>query len=235
LGYLLVVEQECHASMLEALRPSMARLVSLSAPVVEMAIADVKCLLSRRMRSIEEALAYGRAAEARNAICRADLALELVVIRKLVVFGNVLEGIDDDSRRSVDLDDLGHAIGIARVIDETGNAALLSRVDDVVVYHAEQIAGTHALFLVADLTHVCDSLADLLSHVLDDEFVDGDVLIGVQAPSMDGGALELDVLLSLLESVEADRNIVIAIGIRQTLLLQVNIVDEAAVVGAVAS
>lgn len=85
LGYLLVVEQECHASMLEALRPSMARLVSLSAPVVEMAIADVKCLLSRRMRSIEEALAYGRAAEARNAICRADLALELVVIRKLVV------------------------------------------------------------------------------------------------------------------------------------------------------
>jgi uncharacterized membrane protein len=34
---------------------------------------------------VEEALAYGRAAEARNAICGADLALKLVVIRELVV------------------------------------------------------------------------------------------------------------------------------------------------------
>jgi hypothetical protein len=49
-------------------------------------IADVKLLLSQCMHSsIEEALAYGRTAEARNAIRRADLALELVVIRKLVV------------------------------------------------------------------------------------------------------------------------------------------------------
>jgi hypothetical protein len=201
-------------------------------------VADVKLLLSQCMHSsVEEALAYGRAAEAGNAIRRADLALELVVIRKLVVckenrvskdlirsrqdmrdnfgleptFGNVLEGIDDDSRRALDLDDLRHAIGIARVVDETGNAALLGRVDDVVIYHAEQIAGAHALFVVADLTLICDSLADLLSHVLDDELVDGDVLVGVQSPSVDGGALEFDVLLSLLESVEADRDVVIAI------------------------
>ena len=125
--------------------------------------------------------------------------------------GNILEGIDDDSLRALDLDDLRHAIGIARVVDETRNAALLGRVDDVVVYQAEQIAGTYALFVVADLTHVCDSLADLLSHVLDDELVDGDVLVGVQTPSVNGGALELDVLLSLLESVEADRNIVVAV------------------------
>jgi hypothetical protein len=55
--------------------------------VVEMAIvADVKILLSQSMHSsVEEALAYGRAAEARNAIRRADLAFELVIIRKLVV------------------------------------------------------------------------------------------------------------------------------------------------------
>ena len=53
--------------------------------VVEMAIADVKLLSQCMHISVEEALAYGRAAEARNAICRADLALELVVIRKLVV------------------------------------------------------------------------------------------------------------------------------------------------------
>jgi hypothetical protein len=125
--------------------------------------------------------------------------------------GNILEGIDDDSLRALDLDNLRHAIGIARVVDETRNAALLGRVDDVVVYQAEQIAGAHALFVVADLTHVCDSLADLLSHVLDDELVDGDVLVGVQTPSVNGGALELDVLLSLLESVEADRNIVVAV------------------------
>jgi hypothetical protein len=36
-------------------------------------------------QSIEEALAYRRAAEARNAIRRADLALELVVVRELFV------------------------------------------------------------------------------------------------------------------------------------------------------
>jgi len=34
---------------------------------------------------VQEALANWRTAEARNAISRADLALELVVIRKLVV------------------------------------------------------------------------------------------------------------------------------------------------------
>ena len=55
--------------------------------VVEMAIADVKLLSQCMHISVEEALAYGRAAEARNAICRADLALELVVVRKLFVCG----------------------------------------------------------------------------------------------------------------------------------------------------
>jgi hypothetical protein len=41
--------------------------------------------LFRLCRLVQEALANRRAAKARDAICRADLALELVVIRKFLV------------------------------------------------------------------------------------------------------------------------------------------------------
>lgn len=41
--------------------------------------------LEKSLTLVQEALANRRTAEARNAISRADLALELVVIRKFVV------------------------------------------------------------------------------------------------------------------------------------------------------
>jgi hypothetical protein len=58
-------------------------------------VVDVKsmrgkgCKMSEPKRAlwplIQEALADWRTAKARNAVCRADLALELVVVRKFVV------------------------------------------------------------------------------------------------------------------------------------------------------
>jgi hypothetical protein len=92
---------------------------------------------------------------------------------------NVLEGIDNNSWRAVDLDDLRRAIRIAGVVDEARNAALLRRVDNLVICHAEQITRTDALFVVADLTHIRDLLADFLADILDDELVYSNVLVGI--------------------------------------------------------
>ena len=88
------------------------------------------------------------------------------------------------------------------------------------------------MFFVLELSQIRNLLPHLFADVLDDEVVHSDVLLGVQTPAMDGRSVELDQFLPFLELVETDGHVCIA---AQGLLLEVDIVDESAVVGAVAA
>ena len=90
---------------------------------------------------------------------------------------NILEGIDDDSLRALDLDDLRRTIRRAAVVDEPRDATLLRRINDRVLVDSEEVTGANTLQVVLGLAEIGDALSDLLTYVFDDHVVDCDVLL----------------------------------------------------------
>jgi hypothetical protein len=144
-------------------------------------------------------------------------------------FFDIAQGIDDDTLCAFDLDDLGGAIGGARVINEPSDATLLGGVDDGVLIDTEEVAASDTALHIFLLPHVCHLLSNNLSNVLDDHVVCRDVLHGVQAPVVNCRAREPDGLLSLLQLVESHDICVTG----KYLLLVVQLLHETTVVDTV--
>jgi hypothetical protein len=202
-------------------------------------------------RLIQETLTTNRTAETGNAIVAAIFAFEFVVIREFVVcvnvsnlfrstvflgltLGNVLERIDDNSPGAVDFDNLCRAVGRTAMVDEASNATLLRCVDNLVISHTEEVTASDTLFVVFDLAKIGHFLTYFFADIFDDEVVGGNILHGVQSPTVDGRPVELDMLLSLLKGVELD-SIGLTTSSSEILLLQVDVVDQTSVVSAIAA
>lgn len=142
---------------------------------------------------------------------------------------NVAQSVDDDTFCVVDTNDLGCTVWRAAVIDEASNATHLGRVDDSILVNAEKVTRSHTLLVISNFSQIGYTLSNLLTDILNNHVVGYNILLCVQTPVVDGGAIELDQLLSLLQLIKAQR---ITLGASHV-LGDVNVVHHAAIVGTI--
>lgn len=123
---------------------------------------------------------------------------ELIVICDLLVDIDVLLGVDDNFLLGLHRDHLGVTVGVTAVINEPCKVAALGGVNDGVVVYPEHVAATDAFVLIPFLPHVCNHLADVLTHVLNDHLIGGDGLHGKQAPVVNVALTEFELFLPKL-------------------------------------
>ena len=140
-------------------------------------------------------LAVAGAAEARQPVL--VLVVELVVVGELLAAADPPVSKDDDVEVAVDFDDLGDAIGVARVVDVPGHVARHGGVENSVVVKPEHVDAA-VLLGVALLPDVCQLGPDDLADVLDDHLVFFEVASCVEAEALDSGPCENNVLSPLL-------------------------------------
>lgn len=148
---------------------------------------------------------------------------------------NVLERIYDDALGTFHPDDLGRTIRVAAVIDESCDSTLFRGIDHSVFVDSEEIGTSHALPVISDFADVGNGLTDFFAHVFDDHLVHGDVLFSVETPAVNGGSVELDELLSLLQLVETDGITLVTVNCKRLLLDVVDILDVGTIVDTGAS
>ena len=85
---------------------------------------------------------------------------------------------------------------ITAVVDEASKVSIVSGVNDIVMVHTEEIAAADASCLVASFPLVCHMLSNDLPHVLNDHLIGRNGLHCKQAPVVDGGLRELELLLA---------------------------------------
>jgi len=123
--------------------------------------------------------------------------IELVVIIQLFTAGYSAVGENDDAQVSLDFDGLSHAVGVAAVVDVTGQTTGEGGVDDALLVQPEHVNAA-VLGVVALLAALGQLGADHLADVLDDHRVLLDVPGRVEAQSLDLGARQVDVVAPLL-------------------------------------
>lgn len=135
-----------------------------------------------REELIQEATAASRPAVA---VQLAVLVLdgELVVIGQLLAAVDLPQGEDDNVLAAVHVDDTGVAVGLARVVDETGRVALHGRVHHVEVVDAEHVA-SNAFAVIIFLPLISQDGANDSAGVLDHHFPGVDVPLAEKASPM---------------------------------------------------
>ena len=151
--------------------------------------------------------AVTRATETRDLLV---LDGELVVVCYLFAYGDRLLRVNDDLGLSIHRYDFGVTVGlkfkeysylytifiypsrmifstyITAMVDEPGEISALGRIHDVVEVDPEEVTGADTLLLVTLLSHVREDGPHVVSDVLDDHLVGGNVLEGEEAPIVNG-------------------------------------------------
>ena len=117
--------------------------------------------------------------------------------KNLFTAGYSAVGENDDAQVSLDFDGLSHAVGVAAVVDVTGQTTGEGGVDDALLVQPEHVNAA-VLGVVALLAALGQLGADHLADVLDDHRVLLDVPGRVEAQSLDLGARQVDVVAPLL-------------------------------------
>ena len=93
---------------------------------------------------------------------------ELVVVSKLISFGDVLLRENEYVGFSVDNWGLGVAVCLARVVEVSCLTSEESCIDNVLVINFEHITITYSLFFILPLPHVSYCMPDDLSDIFDE-------------------------------------------------------------------
>src|SRR2546421_1614121 len=169
-----------------------------------------------KQNSVEEPFTSSSSAKTRNSVVTAHFALELVVVRQLFVWDGMLarrpppnnearpgeltlfdisQRIDDDPLGAVNSNNLRCTVGHAAVVDESGDTALLGRINNAAFIDPEEIAAPDTTLRILDLPQICNLLSDLFTDILDNHFASLYPLQRVQAPVVDCRPSEFDRLL----------------------------------------
>lgn len=82
------------------------------------------------------------------------------------------------------VDDLGGAIGVARVIQVTSLVAIEGRINDVIFVKSEEVAVIKTFLLVNNLSLVCNFVADFFTYVFYHNVVGSKILVGKEPVPM---------------------------------------------------